>query len=166
MLFRSSDAPPADAAPTGPLLVQEQTRFATSGAQLTVTLTSAPTNGNLLVMIGAANSGALTTVTGGGVASWARATFAASNANIEVWYGATDGTQSPISISRTGNGLAIWLSVTEWSGLAPSSALDKAAASSGTSTTASAGTISTTTDRDLLLFAVADENAGMFGTPS
>ena len=160
------DAPPADAAPTVPLLVQEQTRFATSGAQLTVTFPNAPADGNMLVMIGAANSGALTTVTGGGVASWARAASAASNANIEIWYGVTDGTQGTIAISRTGNGLAIWLSVTEWSGLATTSSLDKAVASSGTTTTASAGTITTTTERDLLFFAVADENAGLFGTPT
>jgi hypothetical protein len=159
-------APDIDAAAIVPLLVQEQTQFATTGAQLTVTFGNTPAAGNTLVMIGAANSGSLTAVTGGGVATWTRAASAASNANIEVWFGVTDGSQGVISISRTGNPLAIWLSVTEWSGLATSTSLDTAVAASGTSTTASAGTITTTNPRDLVIFAVADENAGAFGNPT
>lgn len=154
------------AAPAVPMIVQQQARYAGSGSPLDLALTANPASGNTLVMIGAANQGNLSGVTGGGVTTWLRAARSATNANVEIWFGVTDGSQATVSISRTGNTGPIWLAISEWSGLGASVALDQAIASDGTSGTASAGTIATTSARDLLIFAAADENSATFGAPS
>lgn len=149
-------------APREPRLVQEVTNSAAMGSPLSVTLTSAPIAGDVLVMIGAANHGALASVSGGG-ATWTKASSSIDNANIEIWFGVTDGTSSMVSIELPANPFSIWMVVSEWSGVATVNTLDIAAAKSGQSSPASAGPIITTHARDLLLFAVADEAPNVFG---
>ena len=48
-------------------------------------------------MIGAAEHGGLASVTGGGVATWTRATRSLNNTNIEIWYGITDGSSAAVT---------------------------------------------------------------------
>ena len=76
-----------------PALVQQKSNSATSGSPLSVTLAAPPTAGNVLLMIGAANSGGLTSVTGGGVATWTLVTSSLSYANIEIWFGVNERVQ-------------------------------------------------------------------------
>lgn len=148
-----------------PLLVQQKTAYAPSGSPLVATFDARPTAGDLLVMIGAANHGALADVSGGG-ATWSRATRSLDNANIEIWYGVSDGSSAAVTITFPSNPLSIWMAISEWSGMATSNLLDGASATSGTASPASAGTITTTTARDLVIFAVADSAPSTFGVPS
>src|SRR5258706_289360 len=74
----TSDAP-ADAQLPQPMLVQKANNFVTIGATLQATFPNAPAAGDLVVMIGAANGGALDTVTGGGATTWMKATGSSGN---------------------------------------------------------------------------------------
>jgi len=143
------------------LLRQQITNYADTGPSLTATLPAPPTSGRMLVMIGANVSGALTSVTGGGT-TWTLATSSTRYANVEIWFGITDGSSATVTITLNGSSSPIWMSVSEWSGLA---ALDAARSTFGATSPASAGAI-TTTGPDLLLFAVADSVPNTFGTPT
>src|SRR4051812_31191575 len=114
-----SDVLPLDASVEVVALVQQVTGYApNSNAPLAATLPSLPAAGHLLVMIGAAEHGGLTSVTGGGVATWTRATRSLSNTNVEVWFGVTDGSSATVTVTFPAFGLPMWLAVTEWSGMA------------------------------------------------
>jgi len=157
----SRDAPHAM-----PALVQQATAAADdSDNPLVATLPAPPAAGDLLVMIGACSRGGLASVTGGGVATWTRATQMLANVNIEVWYGITDGSSAAVTIEHPPYGDPIWQLVTEWSGTASANVLDAAASASGTSSPASAGAASLAT-RELAVFAVADLTPNTFGTPT
>ena len=159
------DAAP-DAAPATAVLIQQATTYAGSAASLSATLIAPPASGNVLVMIGATPSGGLTSVTGGG-ATWTRAAASLINMNVEVWYGVTDGSSSTVTISRTNNTTRMWLAVSEWSGLAPTATLDVASDNDGLgSGTISAGSITTTNARDLVVFAAASFTPNTFGAPA
>jgi hypothetical protein len=159
---------PADAivdAMSTATLIQETTNSATSAATISATLATAPGSGHVLVMVGAAISGSLTTVTGGG-ASWTRATSSLINTNIEIWFGVTDGTSSTVTINRTNNTTSMWLAVSEWTGLATTATLDRATSTDGTSATISAGSITTTNAHDLVLFGASAPAPNSYGTPT
>ena len=65
------DAAVGDSGSSGAaVLVQQKTRDALSGPSLSLTLNAAPTSGNMLVMMGGDPQAPLTSVSGGGVASW------------------------------------------------------------------------------------------------
>ncbi len=160
-----NDAPPPDAPLPNAMVVQQVTNSMPSGATLSATLPNAPVAGRMLVMVGAATSGGLTSVTGGG-ATWTRAASSPINTNIEIWYGVTDGSSATVTIARTNNTISIWLSVSEWSGLATTSPLDGANANDGTAATISAGSITTTNARDLVIFAASAFAPNTFGTPT
>jgi hypothetical protein len=142
-----------------PPLVQQRTDSILTGASLTVTLPAPPAAGHTLLMIGAATQGPLTSVSGGGVATWTLATKSTVHGNIEVWYGITDGSSAAVTIAMTGSFQPLLMSLTEWSGLATgANAIDRAQAANGTGTTAAAGAITTTHANDLVLFGVSDLN--------
>jgi len=160
------DAAPIDAhVPTTPALVQQAVKFGMTGSPLTVALPGAPVAGHVLVMVGAANHFQLDGVSGGGVATWSRAARSNNNANVELWVGVTNGSSSSVSITLANNPGAIWMQVSEWSGLDTAALLDGAKAASGTTNPASAGSL-TTTARDLVIFGVADLKASTLGTPT
>ncbi len=144
------DAPPA----ISPQLVQQKGRERTASASLDVTLDAAPTTGNLLVVIGGAVSGQLDAVSGGGVASWTRAAFSPISANCEIWFGATNGSSSTVTISLPSSTSSMTMLVTEWSHVA--AMLDGATVNAIAGSPASAGSITTTNAHDLLLFAIAN----------
>jgi hypothetical protein len=165
---RTVDAPPADAppdaAPATATLIQQATNSASPAATLTATLPAAPVAGHMLVMIGATPSGALTTVSGGG-ATWTRAASSTVNSNIELWYGVTDGSSATVTINRTNNLSTMWLAVSEWAGLATTTPLDRAIANDGIANPVTAGAITTTNARDLVLFAASAYAPNTYGVP-
>jgi hypothetical protein len=163
----TADAPvdvPVDAQ-QGSGLVQQVTAASEGNTQLSATLTAAPASGHLLVMVGSAVQGPLMTVSGGG-ATWTMATRSTIHANVEIWYGITDGSSSAVTITFTTITGQMWMSVSEWSGLVASSVVDKATATSGTSNPAASGSITTTNARDLLIFGVGDRLPNTFGAPT
>jgi hypothetical protein len=164
----TSDATP-DAPPDAtvlPRLVRQANAFAEdTNLPLSATLPALPANGDLLVMIGAAEHGGLETVTGGGV-TWTRATRALININIEIWYGVSDGSNDTVTITfPTTSGLPMWMIVTEWSGMASSAVLNDALSMSGTTSPAYAGTLAAVLARDLVIFGASDKASNVFGTP-
>lgn len=159
------DARPLDAyVPNVPKLVQQNTNYADSAGTLSVTLSALPKSGNLLIMIGATPSGALTSVTGGGT-TWNSATGSFVNANEEIYYGVTNGTNATVTIARTGSTSPIWLSVSEWSGLATTGALVDAKSAAGTTAPDAVSSV-TTTGATLLVFASTDDSPNTYGSPS
>jgi len=155
------DAPP----PSTPMLVQQAGNSANPATTVSATLPAAPTNGRVLVMVGAAQSGALTSVTGGG-ATWTRATQSLDNTNIEIWWGVTDGSSAVVTVSRTIESSPIWLHVSEWTNLETAGTLDRATSTSGLSSPASSGSITTANARDLIIFGATAQAPNTFGTPS
>jgi hypothetical protein len=146
------------------MLVQQQVGQRPSAMTASVTLASTPMPGHLLVMIGGAWAHPLDSVEGGGVATWTLAARSVNNTNAELWYGVSDGSSAKVTIHATIAG-KISLAVTEWSGLASANVLDGARGASGASTSVSVGSIATTNDRDLLLFAMTDYSSTAFGGP-
>ena len=162
----SIDAPmlQPDAA-TIPMLIQQATNYGELVETLSVTLPTAPAANRVLVMIGANVSGSLTTVSGGG-ATWTRAAQSLINSNVEIWFGVTNGTSSTVTIAKPGSAAPTWMHVAEWSGLATTNSIDTARADDGAGATITAGSITTTTTRDLLLFAATASSPTTFGTPT
>jgi len=164
---RDGSADPVHDAPAGsPALVQQAIASANNtNSPLTATLPAQPASGDLLVMIGAAEHGGLTSVSGGGVTTWTRATQSLMNTNVEIWYGITDGSSAAVTVTFPAVNLPIWQLVTEWSGTAAANVLDASASISGTSSPAGAGGVAAAA-RELVVFAVADQTPNTFGTPA
>jgi hypothetical protein len=160
------DSAPRDASMLDPTLVQQGVNYADMATSLSVTLPNLPASGDVLVMIGGDPHLALDSVTGGGVMTWTRAAGSFDNANIELWYGVTNGSNATVTINCASNTLSMGLSVSEWSGLATTNVLDKARATSGLTSPASAGMIATANAHDLLLFGVANDSPNTFGNPA
>jgi hypothetical protein len=161
-----SDVLPLDATVELVALVQQVTGYApNTNAPLAATLPGLPAAGHLLVMIGAAEHGGLTSVTGGGVGTWTRATRSLSNTNVEIWFGVTDGSSATVTVTFPAFGLPMWLAVSEWSGMAKANLLDGATSRAGATSPADSGAIVTTNARDLILFAVTDAMPNTFGAP-
>jgi len=161
-----ADAPGDAAQLPAPALVQAITASANNSNQpLTAVLSAMPASGDLLVMIGAAEHGGLSSVSGGGVTAWTRATRALANTNIEVWYGITDGSSSQVTITFPAYGLPMWMVVGEWSNMATTNLLDMALSTSGTTSPAGAGSITTSSAREIVIFGVGDQTPNTFGAP-
>jgi hypothetical protein len=158
------DAGPLDAAPVVPMLIQQASNATNDVTTISTTLPALPANGRVLVMIGASISGELITVSGAG-ATWVRATNSLDNTNIEVWYGVTNGTNATVTITRPNDPSTMYLVVTEWSGLATANTLDGARSMSGSAATISAGSITTTSPHDLVVFAATALPPNTWGTP-
>jgi hypothetical protein len=162
---RLTDARPPDTlgddAPAGPGLVQQTTTSAEAGTSLTATLPAPPHAGDLLVMVGAIQSEGLDTVTGAGV-TWQLAHAETTRANVEIWYGITDGSDSTVQIAATLTG-ELWISFEEWRGV--TAVLDAQNGMSGVMNPASAGAITCGATGDLVILGVADNLPNTFGTP-
>lgn len=156
----AGDGAPPDGAVATANLVQQMHASAASAATLSITLPP-PKVGNVLVMIGGGPHGPLTTVSGA-AAMWRPAAKSAMHANVEIWTGVADGSSPTVTITLSGSTDELVMSVSEWSGL---STLDVANQAGGTASPASAGSVTTTHARDLLLFGVADAPTA-FGAPS
>jgi hypothetical protein len=168
------DAPLADTpvdmpAAAGPMLVQQTTASQDRAATLSATLLAAPAAGNVLVMIGAnQHTTDATSVTGGG-ANWTKIVSSPENANIEVWYGITDGSHTPVTLDCGLSGCEtqpIWMHLSEWSGLATTGLVEPPIASNGLASPARAGSITTHGAQDVIIFAVADAAPNTVGTPT
>ena len=160
------DAPdaPIDAATTA-TLIQAARSYASPSTSLAVALANAPAAGHVLVLIAGNPHAPLATVTGGG-ATWQLAAISPVYANVEIWFGVTDGSSSTVTTTDPGSTAPMSMLLTEWSGLATASILDGAVAIDGTTSPASAGTITTAHARDLLIFAISDAVPNTFGAPA
>lgn len=138
--------------------VQQTTAHATAANAVTATLAQAPASQDVLVVVGGAEKAPLTSIVGGGVASWNRASYSTVYENVEIWYGVTAGTDPLITI-RCEEGCAtgpMWMAVSEWSGVSAASPFEVGTGSAGTGASASPGAIQTLAAPDLLVFAVSD----------
>ena len=143
------DGSPDAYVPPTPVLVQQVANYANQAASLSATFATAPASGAVLIAIGGTPTAPLTSVTGGGVATWQLAKKSTVESNVEIWYGITDGSSSTVTVTLTGNNSPTWLHVSEWSEL--TGVVDAATALDGSTSPVSAGTLTTTT-RDLLVF--------------
>jgi hypothetical protein len=157
------DAPPDAYVPPQPVLRQQAVNYANSAASLSATLPASPTSGNLIVMIGGTPAAPLTSVTGGGIATWQLAVKSTVEANVEIWYGITDGSSATVTVALTNNTSPTWLSVSEWTNL--TGVIDDVDKLDGQSGPATAGSVTTTT-RDLLVFSLAQFTPTTIGTPA
>lgn len=151
------DASGAADAGTSLALVQEVTEMAMSETMLEATLPADPIEGNVLLMVGAGPGWFLSTPRGGGVSTWTSAARSIANNNVEIWYGLVDGPNAPVVIaypSGQGNADAMWMSLTEWSGLATTALYETGSGGNGSPDLATAGTVETLDAPDLLVFAV------------
>jgi hypothetical protein len=160
----ASDAMLLDA-PPGQLIRQQITNHAENVTTLSATLPAAPAADHLLVMIGANLSGALTSVSGGG-AIWSRAASSLIYSNVEVWYGTTNGSSATVTIAMSQAASAMWMSVSEWSGLEPLGPLDGARADHDEMNPVTAGSITLLHGHDLLLFAATTALPNSFTSPT
>ena len=106
---RPVDARPDSVPPDAlvlPALLQQKQASAAAGPSLSLTLDSAPANGDVLVMIGGCPAAPLMTATGGGVTNWMRAASSTVNVNVELWFGVTDGWFSALN-GVTGHGTGV-----------------------------------------------------------
>ena len=155
-----------DAAMNPPALVQQITASLDHSATLSATLPAKPVAGNVLVMIGANEHDVLSSVTGGG-ATWTIAAGSAQNANIELWFGITDGSSATVTINcvTTCDAQPTWMNLSEWSGLASSRLFDVAIANDGLDNPARTNGVTTTGAHDLLVVGVGDLQPNNFGEP-
>jgi hypothetical protein len=159
--------PSSDALQPDAVLVQQGVAYATSSnAPLSLTLSAVPDAGHVLVMVGAAEHGPLTSVTGGGVATWKRATRSTMNINIEIWYGTSDGSSALVTSNFSPSHLPMWMLVAEWANLATAMPLDQTSFGAGMTSPATAGAVATTHGHDLLVFGVSDQVPNVFATPA
>lgn len=120
-----------------------------------VSLGSAPTTGNLLVAVFSTYYGstAISSVSGGGVTTWALAKSQAngSSARTEIWYGYVDTTPDSTVTGTWGAKLngnkCAWLA--EFAGTATASPVDVTGSTTGSGTTASSGTADITDAGDV-----------------
>src|SRR5438034_8226192 len=115
-------------------------------------------------MVGGTSTGSLSGVTGGGVGNWFRAQSSTTNTHIEIWYGAVDvatlTSSTPVTVTAATAG-GMWMTLTEFSGV--SLAIDQTTRQAGTTSPASAPSITTTNASDLVILGIADGNGNNFG---
>ncbi len=149
--------------------VQQKNGSSASATSLPVPFTAIQSTvaGNVLIMVGGASTGPLSGVSGGGVGNWFRAQSSTTNTHIEIWYGAVDvatnTSSTPVTITAATAG-GMWMTLMEFSGV--SLAIDKSGAQAGTSSPASAPSITTTNASDLVILGIADNIGNTFGSPS
>lgn len=98
-------------------LVQVKTKNYAGGSTTTITLDTAPTTGNVLVLTWgtSSNSSDLSTPSGGGVTTWVKQAESTARRSASVWSGIVDTTPSAnIVVSGT---VTMQMSVSEWNGL-------------------------------------------------
>lgn len=157
------DGPPDAYVPPQPVLRQQAVNYASSAASLSATLPAPPTAGNVILMIGGTPAAPLTSVTGGGIAMWKAAVTSTVQANVEIWYGITDGSSATVTVALTNNTSATWLNVSEWENL--TGAVDDTNKLDGQTGPATPGSVTTTT-RDLLVLGLAQFTPTNIGSPN
>jgi hypothetical protein len=150
--------------PTTPTLVQQSADSATSGP-LTVTLSSLPAAGDVVLVLAGSRQAPLRSVSGGGVTDWKFAARSVINCNEEIWYGITDGTSAAVSLFLPNNTGVIFGHVSQWRGLA-TTPLDAATAHSAAASPAAPGTITTRHASDLLVLAASEPGQVTWGEPA
>jgi len=123
-------------------------------------LTSAPTNGDVLILTFASSSTTVfvSSITETGV-TWTSATQNKSgNGDSEIWYGTNvSGAASAVTLNLSGTGPEVDIAnVSEWAGVATSGPVDStgtANASNASSTAVTAGTVTPTNSGDLMISA-------------
>lgn len=163
-----SSEPPLDVAIDAaamPMIVQQATNHGDSVATLSATLPATPVAGHILIMIGANLSGSLVSVSGG-AATWTKAASSLVNSNVEIWFGLSSGMGAVVTIARPQTPASMWISVSEWDGLATTNSLDAAHAAYGTANPVTAGSIATTNAHDLLVFAATTALPSTHGAPT
>src|SRR5205809_4122892 len=147
-------------------LVQQNNGSSASATSLPVPFTTAPTTtaGNVLIMVGGTSTGSLSGVSGGGVGNWFKAQSSTTNTHIEIWYGAVDvatlTSSTPVTVTAATAG-GMWMTLTEFSGV--SLAIDQTTRQAGTTSPASAPSITTTNASDLVILGIADGIGNNFG---
>ncbi|HEV7467592.1 MAG TPA: hypothetical protein VGP96_14925 [Candidatus Dormibacteraeota bacterium] len=142
--------PRGKASAAAPAFVQKKAATTTADStSLSATLTSTPIQNDLLIVVGGAYPGTLTTPTG--------YTLITSPAGVYVWYKVAGASESStVSVTRSVTG-AMSLLVMEWSGMATVSTFDQTANSPsdniGTHTTWGTGTTPATTQASELVIA-------------
>jgi hypothetical protein len=155
---RDSNGDAADA-----ILVQQGNTGNEQVASVSLALPSAPASGDVLVLVGGSSAGLLQT--SGGSPDWTLAAESREHTGIEILLGVADGDVEPIQISAPASG-AIWMSVTEWSGLdAGASLLDVANATGGIDDGDGAAVSVTPTAADVVVFGESIGGPADFGTP-
>src|SRR5712691_11450667 len=135
---------------------------------LTVTLPANVTAGNaLVVFVSWNNQRNLTSVTGGGVTTWAQAVARLPvDPQSAIWYGLnSSGGTNTVTVNWDSDPNSCGMSVAEFSGLFTSAALDVTATATGSSTTITTGTLTTTNANDLLV-AMGVQSSATAGAPT
>lgn len=130
--------------------IQGSTGSVAAGTSYTITLSSTPTSGNLIVLGSGNNQGTLSGVSQTGV-TWASASVPAFNFGTDIWVGYVGpgaGTVITVTLPASGRGVGV---ADEWSGLLTSLAIDQVNGTHGTSTTLSSGSVTPTQDNELVM---------------
>ncbi len=161
-----------DAGTGAPKLVQQAVNSTSSGTMVIVTLPSAINAGDLLVMTASTDTMINNlTVAGGGV-TWQQVTLvhgiSGNSIRASMWYGlnATNGGTTAVTVTvDASDDFAV--SVSEWSGILASGALDTSAtAGPATTITVASGNATTTHTNDLLVAMGAWDKSGLSSGPS
>jgi hypothetical protein len=136
-------------------LVQDKAHGVQSGTSLSFDLDAAPTLGNVLILVGGAELGALARPTGGGVTTWSLAMQSFNSQNLEIYYGVVDAPNGPIRITANAAAGRIRMSVSEWSGLDTAAPFEDAVVNEGMASPGTAGPLTIRDTPDLLIFGVA-----------
>ncbi|HYA68889.1 MAG TPA: hypothetical protein VED63_09170 [Acidimicrobiales bacterium] len=142
-------------------LVQQAVTGGAALTSVTITLPGSTTAGDTLILSVADDSNhnaTVSSVLGGGVTTWIKATSAAAatslEGEVEIWYGAvTTSSTSSVAVSLTGSTNVQLANVSEWSGLAASSPLDATTSTAPgvSATNFTAGPITPTVTGDLII---------------
>ena len=137
-------------------LVQQKTGTYSAAAGVVVNLNAAPQAGSALVLFSANNNVSVSEVSGGGV-TWARGVVGGSHSVMEIWYGLnSSGSGTTITVSYNGTGSG-GVNVSEFSGVAPSNAVDVAPpTNAGVTTNPITPAAVTSNASDLIVGAAAD----------
>ena len=111
-----------------PQLVEQVVNGGATLTSVTLTLGSATTTGDWLILAVADDgnhSSTVSSVSGGGVSSWTKATGASGGNNVgdaEIWYGlVTSGSSASVTVPLSGSTNVQLANVAEWSGIASTS---------------------------------------------
>ena len=120
-------------------------------------LPSASTVGDTLILLVGddhSTNATVSSVSGGGVATWTKVTEqngSSGDGEAEIWYGPVTSSASSVTVTLSGSTNWQLASVSEWSGIASSSPVDASTSSAGSATSFTAGPITTTQTGDLVI---------------
>lgn len=143
-------------------LVQQATSTASAGTILGTTLASSPRAGDTLMLtLGSLPStSTITSITGGGV-TWQKAAQSGINRDAEIWYGLNSngsGTQVSTTLSTACQGTCM-INISEWSGVATSSALNSTSTRNSSGTIIFSPTSTTSNAKDLIIATERGDNS-------